>query len=82
MEEVLAWLIPFTAQRPQAPTFFLFFIFYFLVGGMLLKMQVRELEKGSCHQYGYRRLLESCQVVNYVNVCSINKMHLNTLLCQ
>lgn len=47
-------------------------------------MQVRDVEKAkpSCHQSRYWRWLDSRQVENYVNVCSNNKMQLNTLICQ
>lgn len=49
-----------------------------------LRMQVRDLDKAkpSCHQSRYWRCLDSRQVENYVNVCSNNKMQLNTLICQ
>lgn len=56
--------------------------FFFFRGP--LRMQVRDVEKTkpSCHQSRYRRWLDSRQMENYVNVCSNNKMQLNTLICQ
>lgn len=80
MEEVLAWLIPSAAKRPQACTF-CFGVCVCVWGAAAAVNAGHGIEKGSCHQYRYRRLLESCQVVNYVNVCSIYKMQLN-IFCQ
>lgn len=67
MEEVLAWLIPSAAKRPQALSVFL---------RRPLRMQVRDVEKAErgCHPSRYWRWLDSRQVENYVNVCSNYKM--------
>lgn len=71
MEEVLAWLIPSAAQRPQAPTFYFFLFFLEAIENAGHGIGERQ---PSCHQSRYGRWLDSRQVENYVNVCSNNKM--------